>query len=315
MDNLTSQFEAIKEDIAISYEKFNDFMNQLKRLTLMNDTQSRSDGRSVNTTLVNSTQVISSKPSENKIPRLSKYRVLGIQERKYIRSEDHMKSSLIKVERTKHIIYIKEVVDKYSLDPCMLALTLEECAHPCGSGWTMATSASIFVEETKEAPYTHIPRCGKHLIIELPIDFMYGYWYIEGDEFNNEVFTFSQDGGDSYYPQGAYNIHMDCFEETARSKDRRQVWVISGKSGLGKSFLTSRMKDLTVYETDSSEMLPQILDQDIIVIGNKYTYNMEDIKSRIYGYADVIAICFDSIGCVSNTNDIGSQMNDREDYI
>lgn len=78
------------------------------------------------------------------------------------------------------------------------------------------------------------------------------------------------DGGDNYYPSGASRINEELFNVTVRAVDKRKVFVLTGPSGSGKSFLASHT-DLKVYETDKDEHLTSELgNYDIIVVGNKY---------------------------------------------
>lgn len=62
---------------------------------------------------------------------------------------------------------------------------------------------------------------------------------------------------------------------------KRPVYIFSGKSCLCKSHIAA-CTGKTMYETDSSSKLPDVLYDEIIVIGNKYKYDMKDIEDRIY---------------------------------
>lgn len=76
-------------------------------------------------------------------------------------------------------------------------------------------------------------------------------------------------------------INMDYFKLNPRFKNlKRKVWIFKGGSLLGKKFLSDKI-DLNKYETDTSQNLPKVLNQEIIVIGNKYHFTIEDIVSRI----------------------------------
>jgi hypothetical protein len=113
------------------------------------------------------------------------------------------------------------------------------------------------------------------------------------DYINNEVFTYNFDGGDSYYPWGSYSVNMELFKETPRHKSERPVWIFKGDSNLGKSFIASKLNELTTYETDSNEKLPNVITEDVIVLGNKYNHNLEDIKDKIFGEYELILVNFE----------------------
>jgi hypothetical protein len=165
-------------------------------------------------------------------------------------------------------------------------ITLSEEYGECGSGWTTASWGYITVEEVARFNgYTHKPR--KRLIID-DID-------PNSEDIDNEVFSVSYDGGDSYYPSGEYTVNMDLFVETPRHKDKRPVWLFKGSSSLGKSYLAAKLNDLTVYETDSSDVLPEQIKEDVIVLGNKYDYDVEDIKKVIFGDCELIIVYFSKL--------------------
>ena len=89
---------------------------------------------------------------------------------------------------------------------------------------------------------------------------------------------------------------MDLFEPIVRAKEKRPVWIFKGESGLGKSYLagiienSNRMK--TVYETDAHEELTYI-NEDIVVVGNKYDHSMDEILAKIQGEHEVIFVNFE----------------------
>lgn len=112
----------------------------------------------------------------------------------------------------------------------------------------------------------------------------------------NNIFKVDCDGGDEWYPCGESNVNMDLFEPIVRAKEKRPVWIFKGESGLGKSYLagiienSNRMK--TVYETDAHEELTYI-NEDIVVVGNKYDHSMDEILAKIQGEHEVIFVNFE----------------------
>ena len=184
---------------------------------------------------------------------------------------------------TRHILYgIKE-------DGQRVSITLYEEYGECGSGWTTASWGHIKVEDIDKFPpfgykaNENIPAIN---INDTEDDIH------RGDGFYNEVFDISYNGGDSYYPSGGYRIDMQFFTKTKRANDKRLVWLFKGKSALGKSFLAGAMQGLKVYETDINEELPEKLEADVVVVGNKYKHTLRDIKKKIIGEHKLIVVDF-----------------------
>lgn len=156
----------------------------------------------------------------------------------------------------------------------------------CGSGWTTASWGHIDVQEvTKFDGYTYKPK--KNIVIDdiFPHD--------EKEYIKNQVFSVSYDGGDSYYPSGGYHVDMDLFIKTDRHKDKRPVWIFTGESNSGKSFLSSHITELNTYETDSNSVLPENITEDIIVLGNKYEFSIDDVRNKIYGEHELCIVSFE----------------------
>ena len=93
------------------------------------------------------------------------------------------------------------------------------------------------------------------------------------ESYNSDVFSYDLDG---------YTLNIEKFKKTPRHKEKRPVWIFVGPSNIGKSFIASRC-ELISYETDMCAELPEELVADIIVLGNKYKFDIEDIKSICLG--------------------------------
>ncbi len=109
---------------------------------------------------------------------------------------------------------------------------------------------------------------------------------IENIEHYNQAFDFNDT---------TINVKYEEFKKTNRLKEKRPVWIVKGQSGLGKSYLASLIfnnSNLTIYETDSNSKLPSIIYEDIIIIGNKYKFPVEEIEKNIYGQHECIIINF-----------------------
>lgn len=163
----------------------------------------------------------------------------------------------------------------------------------CYSGWTTASWGNIEYQVVDKLPsFTHKPK-GDFNIPNLSDQVK-----SKSDDINNPIFSVNYDGGDSYYPSGYVLVDLDYFEESVRHKDKRPVWVFYGESNLGKSFLASKIEKsedhLMVYETDACDELPNILTEDIIVVGNKYPFTQQDIVDSIADNTEIIFVFFGS---------------------
>lgn len=213
-----------------------------------------------------------------------KLKVKGLRLEKYITNGEYSnyqeeESELL--EENRYVLYcIGDYRRKYEL-------TLWETYGECYSGYCGASWGEIKIQEVDQfSNVTHTPI--KDLIID--IDFNKDIY-----EIDSEIIRFSSDGGDNYYPCGFVSVNMELFKETNRIKTKRPVWLFKGDSNIGKSYLGYKLnKDdfIEVYETDSSEELPNNITEDIIVLGNKYNFNIEDIDNRIFGEHELIMVDF-----------------------
>lgn len=93
------------------------------------------------------------------------------------------------------------------------------------------------------------------------------------------------------------HINIDAFEnqkkKSKRYLEKRPVWIFKGDSMLGKSYIASFLNEnKEIYETDSCETLPSTIYADIIVLGNKYKYTINEIKLRIPSDSKIIEVEF-----------------------
>lgn len=214
-------------------------------------------------------------------PHLWKLKVVGVQETKYVdtRLDGHnCNFTETPTEFTKHIIYCKSLVFKNSY----AAIELYEREHECSSGWTSARTAYRDIKYNIDTigPFTHIPK--KPIEIEINTN-------EECHDESTSVYTYSEYGcGDEWYPTGSYQINMDLFEKTPRYKDKRVVYIFKGQSGVGKSYIASNLSNMDIYETDSSDKLPDNIYANVVVLGNKYDYTIDDVKHRLFGEVNVV---------------------------
>lgn len=115
-------------------------------------------------------------------------------------------------------------------------------------------------------------------------------------EINNEIFYWSYCGGDCYYPIGHVKVNLELFDKLPRAMDKRPVYIVYGKSGMGKSSIFNELKHNSLYsfyETDSNETLPEVITQDIIILGNKYNFSIDDVKAHLFGKPEIHLIKFE----------------------
>ena len=165
----------------------------------------------------------------------------------------------------------------------------------CSSGWS--TAISYGMTDLKCLPkYKHFG-----VLHYVPLNNMFGTLEITNDRIwrfetkRNVVFFGSSDGGDEYYPTGCFHVDLSLFRPTKRCNRKinepssdviadperprtpsnllvRHVYVLFGPTLTGKSDLASLLRyTVTVYETDSTELIPETLfHNDVVVVGNKF---------------------------------------------
>lgn len=214
---------------------------------------------------------------ENKLEAIYGATVVGLR-REYIVGTEAGENTFEEqeCEGVKYYIFCKKQINEYYTKKYVIEL--EESGGWCGSGYTTASYGQMSICEFYKpvGPITHVPN-DKELTI-IPRE---GNWD-DGDVITN-VFSYSADGGDSYYPGGYIDVNLDLFEELPRAMQSRPRYIFFGDSGLGKSSLAMLLEeeDKVVYETDSSETLPEVIWADIIVLGNKYKFTLEEIKAHM----------------------------------
>ncbi|MBQ2886664.1 MAG: hypothetical protein IJE43_23340 [Alphaproteobacteria bacterium] len=226
-----------------------------------------------------------------------KIQVLGLGVEKYIETFDYYNDK-IKDEAERYKIFAIDVMNgkKYIIN-------LSEERGMCGSGYCSSTYGKMKVEEYKKgSAFTHKPK-GVIYIENLQIDpktldvkapLNNNYTDDSGTvTIHNNIFKFSNYGGDRYYPGGYVEINMDNFEQLPRAMEKRPVWIIKGASGTGKTTLASHIQGLSVFETDSVTELPETIYDDVVVLGNRSGFTVDDVKERLYGDPAIMEVSFD----------------------
>ncbi len=179
-------------------------------------------------------------------------------------------------------------------------LTLYIREGECGSGWSTASWCESKLKCVhKFSGITHLPiESGKTIDLG-NFSYLYPHQKIELErDFSNEFFELIY-CGDEYYPSGFLDVKMDNFRviNQARIKDKRPVWIFYGVSNLGKSYISSKIYDLEVYETDIDQELPDKIEASIIIIGNKYGHDIDCVKSHIFDLnnSEIILVNFGTL--------------------
>jgi hypothetical protein len=61
------------------------------------------------------------------------------------------------------------------------------------------------------------------------------------------------------------------------------VYIFNGDKYTGKRYIANKIKNMSIYETDSNYILPNNLKENVIIIGNKYKFTINDIMSKYKG--------------------------------
>ncbi len=204
-----------------------------------------------------------------------KLRVVGMKKHHYIGEviEGHNCYFTYKEEpMTEYIICLSGEEARYEL-------SLSESFGECPSGWTTASFGHADLRKLSEGePFggiTHVPKKDLDSQIEYPL---------ESKKYECIFFEYDSDGGERYYPVGSVCVNEESFEETGRGFPQVPVWIFYGPSNLGKSYIAHLVEDKIVFESDAYDTLPEKIAADIVVIGNKHGYTLEDVSSRIDGH-------------------------------
>lgn len=166
----------------------------------------------------------------------------------------------------KHALY------GYSQNDDKVKIQLEMSEGECSSGWTVASYATLDISNVnKFPPFSHVP-INRAITISIDPD---------EDDIDCEAFSFSAEGSNEYYPCGSYTI-KDVFNTTPRHHSNRIVYVFYGPSGVGKSYIADHLSELSVYDTDCNEALPDVIYTDVVVVGNKYKHSIDDVTGRLF---------------------------------
>ena len=213
---------------------------------------------------------------------VTEFKVVGMKKHYYIGKNidgHNCKFTYHDEEMVKYILCLVSENKKYEL-------SLYETFDQCYSGWTTASfgNAEIYLVSDFGA-LTHVPKKEAEETIKIPrVNDELSLWSL----YHCPFFKFSENGKDDYYPSGYVEVNEEMFEETKRGFKCHPVWIFMGQSNSGKSFLAHQLKEVSIFETDSHENLPEKIIEDVVVIGGKYPHTLENVKSRIMGEAVVV---------------------------
>jgi chromosomal replication initiation ATPase DnaA len=94
-----------------------------------------------------------------------------------------------------------------------------------------------------------------------------------------------RDGKETFNTEGDYNFVETSFEKSKETTAAKSVYILCGPSGIGKSHLASMIGNQSlIYETDARSQLADDLSMyDVIVMGNKHQFTVDEIKDRYVG--------------------------------
>lgn len=237
-----------------------------------------------------------------------KIRVVGLLIEKYIETDVYDWGE----ERKEREAYTLMLQAKYT----KFELTLKESYGMCPSRWTTASWGMCeIVAVSNFRPFSHVPV--KEIVLDGDIiEYNEDYMMYEINEImgsiHTDVFDCSYDGGDSWYPMGYVSVNLELFKESKRFFEKRPVWIFNGDSGLGKSTIGTFLNrsGMKVFETDSVDVLPDGIAEDVIILGNRSGFSIDDVKEHLFGEPEVILVNFslskaeDSIQHDDTDNDI-----------
>lgn len=231
-------------------------------------------------------------------------RIIGLFVRDYVGADYSDDEEWNPIEQCEYNFYVVDPDTKMKY-----VITLTNSYGMCPSGYSRASWGYMDITQVAEfGPFNYIPK-NRLATLNSSIEYVNGKWvYKDGDtdhdepqyifddgRIENDYFYYSKDGGDGYYPWGGAYAKPEQFVEVKRNMSARPVWIFSGDSGLGKTTLALSVTGRTIFETDHVEELPEVILDDIIVIGNKNpTFTKEEVIKRLFGNPKVIYVDFSS---------------------
>ena len=172
----------------------------------------------------------------------------------------------------------------------------------CGSGYTTATWGCY---EFTKCVNKHVPmmfnyvyaKPDKTVLMDIDDNGRLAMDCDVCDSLGNPIISVDYDGGDGYYPCGSIGFDETCFRKVRETDEvRRKVFIFTGPSGIGKSYLTSNLigeNDGDLFDTDEQEIKDDTtITATYIVIGQKRPCAIDDVVKHIYDHesTDVVIV-------------------------
>lgn len=211
-------------------------------------------------------------------------KVVGLHIRKFVSAK-----SLTPVENTAYTIMLQDGNKKYQVN---------------------INDADLFMRINRVEEFgimTHRPKDKDLILGDLTIlDSRAGYVFYGSDVFsynrygepdliNCPVFSYQEGGFDSYDKliRGEFYIHMELFDSIEGSTTNRLVYILTGNNDFAMlNFIQSR--SMTVFNTDdlTENVLPKDITADVVLLGNKHHFTVEQVKANLFGNPKVIVVNF-----------------------
>jgi hypothetical protein len=129
-------------------------------------------------------------------------------------------------------------------------------------------------------PFSYVPKYNV-MEIDMPITIKDGNVEISATSIENDAFTFHDD--EISENDGHYEINYDMFVKTSYWLDGRVVWILENDAHQFADKLTT-----SPYNTDSTETLPDVIYDNVILIGPIYKHSVNDIVPRLFACPKVV---------------------------
>ena len=103
-------------------------------------------------------------------------------------------------EMERHYLYLQH-------NGVFYELMLDISSEPCGSGYTTSEYGIVKLKEISELPAN---------MIKSKIDKEFDMVDEDMDGYSCDLFHYTKDGGDSYYPMGSYHVEENLFGEVSK---------------------------------------------------------------------------------------------------
>lgn len=231
--------------------------------------------------------------------------IVGLKEYKYIRENKDVRFRRFKNISTKHLIYGKVAVTTRWGEKLLknVEILLEIVDEMCQYGFCIASFGIVSIKFVEYFDYfTHVPKKPMDITLPLKIRFNHAIYFHTDPKYNymnNEAFEFSSLGTDKFIPSGFYKINYQAFEKTEYYKENRIVFILKGSNEIDTAIFSKKLNNMIIYKTSSATQLPEEIFEDVILISDESIFTIDDVKSKIYGEAEIIICNIESLGIIN----------------